>query len=86
MPSKQRRFRSSAERALWTEEIEAGAFDLREHEEWWRDRYEFLQSKGYILRPRYKPGWIPSWQGTDLIPVLCEDSMSTSVNHVVCAI
>ena len=28
----------------------------------WRDRQPYLQSHGYMLRPRYQPGWIPSWQ------------------------
>ncbi|PSR72481.1 hypothetical protein PHLCEN_2v11648 [Hermanssonia centrifuga] len=27
----------------------------------WRDRQRFLESKGYMLRPRYRPGWVPSW-------------------------
>jgi len=30
-------------------------------EEEWRDRQVFLESKGYILRPRLRPSWIPSW-------------------------
>ncbi|KAI0723537.1 hypothetical protein C8Q76DRAFT_794463 [Earliella scabrosa] len=28
----------------------------------WKDRYDFLHSQGYTLRPRYKPNWIPSWK------------------------
>ncbi|KAG8907723.1 hypothetical protein FRB99_002519 [Tulasnella sp. 403] len=27
----------------------------------WADRFEFLQSRGYLLRPRYRPGWVASW-------------------------
>ena len=27
----------------------------------WRDRQPFLESKGYMLRPRLRPGWAPSW-------------------------
>lgn len=30
---------------------------------WWRDHQEWLAEKGYLLRPRYKPGWNPSWAG-----------------------
>lgn len=30
----------------------------------WRDRYEMLESHGYRLRPRYRPGWKPSWLST----------------------
>jgi hypothetical protein len=29
----------------------------------WRDRQPFLESKGYTLRPRLRPGWIASWAG-----------------------
>ena len=28
----------------------------------WRDRQEYLESRGYLLRPRYKPGWTASWK------------------------
>jgi len=34
-------------------------------EEWWVDRYEFLKEKGYMLRPRYRPGWKPSYKRYD---------------------
>jgi hypothetical protein len=30
-------------------------------EEWWVDRHEFLKEQGYLLRPRYRPGWKPSY-------------------------
>ncbi|KAF9077759.1 kinase-like domain-containing protein [Rhodocollybia butyracea] len=35
---------------------------LDELEEWWVDRFEFLKEKGYLLRPRYRPGWKPSYR------------------------
>ena len=28
----------------------------------WRDHWDWLQQKGYLLRPRYKPDWVPSWR------------------------
>ncbi|KAJ1300211.1 hypothetical protein OPQ81_011958 [Rhizoctonia solani] len=34
----------------------------------------YLLSKGYQMRPRYRPGWIPSWKDTNLDPISCEDS------------
>ncbi|KAH9031616.1 hypothetical protein EDB85DRAFT_2133406 [Lactarius pseudohatsudake] len=34
---------------------------LSTHEVKWRDRQAFLESKGYMLRPRLRPGWTPSW-------------------------
>lgn len=27
---------------------------------WWRDYYNNIKSSGYLLRPRYHPGWAPS--------------------------
>jgi hypothetical protein len=33
----------------------------RNWEERWVDLYPFLLSKGYQLRPRYDPKWVPSW-------------------------
>lgn len=40
----------------------------------WRDRQLFLQARGYMLRPRYRPGWVPSWQkDSSLRPEACED-------------
>jgi len=32
----------------------------------WRDRFEGLKSNGYLLRPRFRPGWQPSWLQTGL--------------------
>ena len=31
---------------------------------YWRNNYEWLRDRGYQLRPRYSPDWIPSWMGT----------------------
>lgn len=40
----------------------------------WRDRQVFLESRGYMLRPRYRPGWVPSWQGNPEVHYEdCED-------------
>ncbi|KAJ8481569.1 hypothetical protein ONZ51_g5906 [Trametes cubensis] len=36
---------------------------LSAEEVYWRDRQELLESRGYMLRPRYRPDWIPSWRG-----------------------
>ncbi|KAK7692249.1 hypothetical protein QCA50_003874 [Cerrena zonata] len=37
---------------------------LRSDEVWWRDHQIWLAERGYMLRPRYRPGWVPSWKGT----------------------
>lgn len=54
---------------------------LEPHEEWWRDHYEWLKSKGYELRPRYRPGWTPSWEKTHIPYLSCEDHVHTIVSR-----
>ena len=34
---------------------------LHPGEVFWRDHQIWLFEKGYMLRPRYRPGWVPSW-------------------------
>ncbi|KAG8990792.1 hypothetical protein FRB94_013099 [Tulasnella sp. JGI-2019a] len=34
---------------------------LTPEEEPWAARHDFLKECGYLLRPRYRPGWKPSW-------------------------
>ncbi|RDB20142.1 hypothetical protein Hypma_012977 [Hypsizygus marmoreus] len=48
---------------------------LNELERDWRDRYTFFLEHGLELRPRYRPGWTPSWLGTTLDPAYCTDSI-----------
>ncbi|OSX58215.1 hypothetical protein POSPLADRAFT_1104831, partial [Postia placenta MAD-698-R-SB12] len=49
---------------------------------YWRDRQKFLETRGYMLRPRFCPGWVPSWTGTDKHPVLCDDSRELFVRRL----
>ncbi|KAI5900649.1 uncharacterized protein SCHCODRAFT_02563594 [Schizophyllum commune H4-8] len=30
-------------------------------EQWWVDHRSWLENRGYLLRPRFTPGWSPSW-------------------------
>jgi hypothetical protein len=46
---------------------------LRNNEKKWRNRYEMLEEEGYILRPRLRPGWTPSWLKTGTSPLDAED-------------
>ncbi|CAE6349633.1 hypothetical protein BN14_06352 [Rhizoctonia solani AG-1 IB] len=46
-----------------------------EAEERWVSFQPYLLSKGYRLRPRYQPDWVPSWKGTSVKPLHCEDSL-----------
>lgn len=52
-----------------------GGYSLLPHEKMWRDRQPGLQERGYLLRPRYRPYWKPSWFGTNVDPDFCEDSV-----------
>ncbi|KAI0249675.1 kinase-like domain-containing protein [Lactifluus subvellereus] len=50
---------------------------LSESEQWWRDHYHEIDSKGYELRPRYHPGWQPSWKMSGKDFSLVEDGQVT---------
>ena len=50
-----------------------GPEQLSSHEIAWRDRQPFLESKGYMLRPRLRPGWTASWLATGESRFYCED-------------
>ncbi|KAH9920914.1 kinase-like domain-containing protein [Fomitopsis serialis] len=57
---------------------------LYPHELAWRDRQPFLESHGYMLRPRLRPGWVPSWRVSGDNPWFCEDSHSLRMfPHIV---
>ena len=44
------------------------------HETMWPERQAFLASKGYLLRPRYHPNWVPSWtKDPTLVSERCPD-------------
>lgn len=64
---------------------EEGAYSRLPAEIEWADRYASLESQGYLLRPRYHPGWSPSWTGTSLDPTYCEDSVILEVRHHMCS-
>jgi hypothetical protein len=63
--------------------------DLNELETWWVERQEALEAVGYMLRPRYRPGWIPSWRGTNKFYLNVEDgpsvAASTYFTFMMCA-
>ncbi|KAG8683744.1 hypothetical protein FRC11_013132, partial [Ceratobasidium sp. 423] len=48
-----------------------------EAEERWVSFQPYLLSKGYRLRARYQPDWVPSWKGTSIKPLHCEDSLDS---------
>ncbi|KAI0040980.1 hypothetical protein FA95DRAFT_789254 [Auriscalpium vulgare] len=57
---------------------------LDDHEIRWRDRAYFLEGRGYRLRPRLRPGWQPSWVGTDKLFIDVEDGIPTPLrDHLI---
>lgn len=54
---------------------------LSSHEVVWRDRQPFLESKGYMLRPRLRLDWTPSWLTTGKPRLSCEDSSRLPVSQ-----
>ena len=55
--------------------------ELSSHEIVWRDRQPFLESKGYMLRPRLRPAWTPSWIATRKPRIFCEDAPRLPVSQ-----
>ena len=54
--------------------------ELDELETWWVERQEALEAAGYMLPLRYRPGWIPSWRGTNKYYLNFEDGQIVSVS------
>ncbi|KAI5825113.1 hypothetical protein K523DRAFT_283738, partial [Schizophyllum commune Tattone D] len=56
--SAERPHTTTAQRYNLPEERFSVAWDF---EKWWVDHQPWLESHGYMLRPRYRPDWTPSW-------------------------
>ncbi|KAB5590966.1 hypothetical protein CTheo_5582 [Ceratobasidium theobromae] len=61
-------------------------FGLQVYETRWAAYYEYLIDTGYQLRPRFRPGWVRSWRGTNHYPEDCEDSWSRVSNNTLDAV
>ncbi|TFK74326.1 hypothetical protein BDN72DRAFT_760068 [Pluteus cervinus] len=59
-------------RARYNASLREGAA-LKQGEFFWRDHKEWLETKGYRLRPRYQPGWEPDIPMSQLIPSFNQD-------------
>ncbi|KAI0363364.1 hypothetical protein BV20DRAFT_975753 [Pilatotrama ljubarskyi] len=54
---------------------------------WWRDHQIWLAERGYMLRPRYRPDWEPSWKkDPGRSPMGCEDWYSAGLTTVLDAV
>ncbi|KAF8675674.1 Protein kinase domain [Rhizoctonia solani] len=60
--------------------------ELSEAEKNWVHFQPYLVSKGYQLRPRYRPGWVPSWKLSGANPYDCEDSIDSLPTRVLDAV
>jgi hypothetical protein len=67
------RRRAQKELAAFGEERDRRPGALSVDEIWWRRQYEWLKVRGYLLRPRYAPDWVPSWEGSKRHASDCED-------------
>ncbi|EPQ58920.1 hypothetical protein GLOTRDRAFT_35157 [Gloeophyllum trabeum ATCC 11539] len=67
----------------YAESTEEGVWALAEVEMSWRDRYDYFESRGYQLRPRYKAGWTPSWIGKNIDPEFCEDAIRQRIPQIL---
>ncbi|KAJ3846558.1 hypothetical protein EV368DRAFT_88825 [Lentinula lateritia] len=52
---------------------------LDESEEWWIGHFEYLKEHGYMMRPRYRPGWQPSYIPGSFGSLYAEDAQRTPV-------
>jgi serine/threonine protein kinase len=57
---------------------------LFETEIFWRDRQKWLEDRGYMLRPRYRPDWKPSWLGSGMLALQSEDGIPLPAGHKIC--
>lgn len=62
------------------EAVSFGPEQRSEAEMRWVGLQPYLLSRGYCLRPRYQPDWVPSWSGTNIHPADCEDSINLVVS------
>ena len=77
--------RADLERRLIETNIQLGqlASELLPHELWWKGKEEFLASRGYTLRPRFRKDWTPSWlRSVEIDPLQCEDAVELWVRQL----
>ncbi|KAF9230234.1 kinase-like domain-containing protein [Melanogaster broomeanus] len=57
--------------------------ELDGREAWWCAHYEQLKARGYLLRPRYSPEWVPSWKISKKDWVECEDGKRLGFAQII---
>src|ERR1700742_4121102 len=55
-----------------------GLTSLLPDEQVWADHQPYLEARGFMLRPRYRPGWVPEAIRLGKSVFQCEDSIALS--------
>ncbi|KAL1731257.1 hypothetical protein EV714DRAFT_271924 [Schizophyllum commune] len=55
-------------------------------EQWWVDHRAWLENRGYLLRPRFTPGWQPSWHDPKVSVDDAEDRFPADKPNILDAI
>jgi hypothetical protein len=53
-------------------------------EKFWRNNFAYLKDRGYLLRPRFSPDWVPSWKTRGGDPSKAEDAAVFPVSRILC--
>ncbi|OSD07005.1 kinase-like protein [Trametes coccinea BRFM310] len=56
---------------------------LNSNERFWRDHWQWFNDRGYVLRRRYHPDWVPSWKDTNRDPEQFEDGLEWFRSHLM---
>ncbi|KAJ3891694.1 hypothetical protein GG344DRAFT_76683 [Lentinula edodes] len=59
---------------------------LYNSESWWSGHFEYLKERGYMMRPRYRPGWKPSFKPGLLAALYSEDGQTMLHPYVMDAL
>ncbi|CAE6467735.1 unnamed protein product [Rhizoctonia solani] len=75
--------------AIYAEAARTGENDrwrISSNEQLWIRHQPYLLEKGFQLRPRYRPGWVRSWAGTNRNPRVCEDALTVESFKIMDAV
>ncbi|KAJ4471466.1 kinase-like domain-containing protein [Lentinula aciculospora] len=61
-------------------------YALDENELWWTGHFEYLKERGYMMRPRYRPGWQPSYRPGTLDVLFAEDAQTLPHPYIMDAL
>ncbi|RPD52335.1 hypothetical protein L227DRAFT_582116 [Lentinus tigrinus ALCF2SS1-6] len=65
---------------LYWKNVEGGLFEC---DFFWREHQQWLADAGYMLRPRFREDWQPSWLNTNKLYFRCEDGNSPLRSSII---